>query len=260
MKGYMYILQCSDDSYYVGSTIDLNMRFEQHQCGEGANYTKKRLPVKLLYYEEFDRIDGAFYREKEVQGWSRKKKEALMEHNFSALHLLAECKNQSHYKLNWLSSNCQVLGNKELIKQNTTAFLCSREIPESAVQKCYNWVIAQKESGNCVISGFHSKIEKEVLRCLLQGNRPIIVALARGLKDKIEPQLQQAINEGRMLIVTPFAKEVKRATEKTAEARNWLMIELADEIAVGYVNPDGKLLKVLNSFKAGKTITFINKL
>jgi putative endonuclease len=83
MKGYMYILKCSDDSYYTGSTIDLERRLKQHQNGEGANHTKKNLPVYLVYYEEYSRIDNAFYREKQVQGWSRKKKEALIngEHN-----------------------------------------------------------------------------------------------------------------------------------------------------------------------------------
>jgi putative endonuclease len=48
----MYILLCSDDSYYTGSTIDLERRLKQHQTGEGANHTKKNLPVKLVYYEE----------------------------------------------------------------------------------------------------------------------------------------------------------------------------------------------------------------
>jgi putative endonuclease len=78
MKGYMYILQCADNSYYVGSTKYLELRILQHQLGEGANHTKKRLPVKLVYYEVFDRVDQAFYREKQVQRWSRKKKEALI--------------------------------------------------------------------------------------------------------------------------------------------------------------------------------------
>jgi putative endonuclease len=77
-KAWMYILQCSDDTYYTGSTKDLERRIEQHQKSEGANYTKKRLPVTLIYYEEYERIDWAFEREKQVQGWSRKKKEALI--------------------------------------------------------------------------------------------------------------------------------------------------------------------------------------
>ena len=78
MIGYMYILECADGSYYTGSTTDLERRLAQHQCGEGANHTKNRLPVKLIYYEKFPRIDQAFYREKQVQGWCRKKKEALI--------------------------------------------------------------------------------------------------------------------------------------------------------------------------------------
>lgn len=90
MKGYMYILLCSDGSYYTGSTNDLERRLAQHQNGEGANHTKKRLPVSLLYYEEYQRIDEAFYREKQVQGWSRKKKEALMKGNVDLLPELAK--------------------------------------------------------------------------------------------------------------------------------------------------------------------------
>lgn len=78
MKGYMYILECSDKSYYTGSTKNLEVRVQQHQNGEGAKHTKKRLPVKLVYFEEYDRIDEAFYREKQVQKWSSKKKEALI--------------------------------------------------------------------------------------------------------------------------------------------------------------------------------------
>ncbi len=78
MIGWMYILECADGSYYTGSTNNLELRLTQHQSGEGANHTKKRLPVKLVYFEEYQRIDEAFYREKQVQGWSRKKKEALI--------------------------------------------------------------------------------------------------------------------------------------------------------------------------------------
>ena len=88
----MYILKCIDDSYYIGSTNDIDKRLAQHQNGEGANYTKKRLPVKLVYMEEFQRIDDAFYREKQVQGWSRKKKEALINSQFELLHMLSKSK------------------------------------------------------------------------------------------------------------------------------------------------------------------------
>ena len=96
--GYMYILECADGSYYTGSTKDLERRFSEHQNSHGANYTKNRLPVKLVYVEEFSRIDEAFYREKQIQGWSHKKKKALIERNVDKLHKYAECKNSSHYK------------------------------------------------------------------------------------------------------------------------------------------------------------------
>jgi len=96
MKGYMYILLCSNGNYYTGSTNDLDKRLGQHQNGEGANFTKRHLPVELVYYEEFQRIDKAFYREKQVQGWSRQKKEALIKGQCDALHEFAKCKNESH--------------------------------------------------------------------------------------------------------------------------------------------------------------------
>src|SRR5262245_48234976 len=76
---YMYIVECADGTYYVGSTIrKLKERLAEHQDGIGANYTRKRLPVEVVYWEQYHRIDDAFEREKQVQGWSRAKKKALI--------------------------------------------------------------------------------------------------------------------------------------------------------------------------------------
>jgi putative endonuclease len=82
---FMYILECSDGTYYTGSTWNLDKRLNEHNGDLGANYTKKRQPVKLVYFEEFDRIDDAFYREKQVQKWGRAKKQALIEGNSAEL-------------------------------------------------------------------------------------------------------------------------------------------------------------------------------
>lgn len=90
MKGWMYILKCADGSYYTGSTTNLDGRLYEHQNGLGAKYTKKRLPVKLAYCEEFERIDDAFYREKQIQGWSRAKKEALIQERYDLLPKLSK--------------------------------------------------------------------------------------------------------------------------------------------------------------------------
>jgi putative endonuclease len=87
---FMYILRCSDDSFYTGSTWDIDVRLWEHQQGRGANYTKYRLPVELVYSEEYERIEDAFYREKQVQKWSRAKKKALIDGKFEDLPVLAK--------------------------------------------------------------------------------------------------------------------------------------------------------------------------
>jgi putative endonuclease len=86
---YMYILQCADGSYYVGSTRNLDRRLWEHQEGLGAAYTSHRLPVALVYAYEFERVAEAFAMEKRVQGWSRKKREALIRGDYAALPGLA---------------------------------------------------------------------------------------------------------------------------------------------------------------------------
>ena len=141
------------------------------------------------------------------------------------------------------------LGNKELLKLQKTAFLSSREISASGVLKCYDWAIEQREKGNCIISGFHSKIEKDVFHYLLAGTQPIIMALARGMKKKTEPELKRAIEVGRLLIITPFENSVKRVTVETAEWRNKLMIELADEIVIGFASKGGMLKRLIADVK-----------
>ena len=89
---YLYILKCGDGSYYVGSTRNLNPRLEQHLSGLGGAYTAKRQPVELVYVQEFERIDDAYQREKQVQGWSRAKREALIEGRFDDLPGLSRSK------------------------------------------------------------------------------------------------------------------------------------------------------------------------
>jgi len=82
---FLYILECGDGSYYVGSTRDLNTRMEQHVIGAGGMYTAKRQPVKLVFAQEFEYMHDAYAREKQVQGWSRAKRLALIEGRFGDL-------------------------------------------------------------------------------------------------------------------------------------------------------------------------------
>ena len=87
IQGYMYILKCSDGSFYTGSTKDLQKRIEEHNAGIGSIHTSKRRPLVLVYFEEFSQINLAFKREKQIQGWSRRKKLALIK---SQEHLLPD--------------------------------------------------------------------------------------------------------------------------------------------------------------------------
>lgn len=82
---------------------------------------------------------------------------------------------------------------------------------------------------------------------MLKGKQSIIIALARGIKEKIEPELIKPLDQRRILIISPFDKPVKRVTEQTAVIRNKMMIELADNITVGYVSEGGKLESLLKT-------------
>jgi putative endonuclease len=89
---WMYILKCADGSYYVGSTKNLELRLFQHQSGQGSRYPSGKLPVELVYGEEYDRVSDAYYREKQIQNWGRAKREALINGNVELLPPLAKKK------------------------------------------------------------------------------------------------------------------------------------------------------------------------
>ena len=90
MGAYLYILRCRDDSYYVGTTRGtLETRIGEHQAGAFGGYTAHRRPVFLVFHEYFERIEDAVAAERQVKGWRREKKEALIRGDFAALPGLA---------------------------------------------------------------------------------------------------------------------------------------------------------------------------
>jgi predicted GIY-YIG superfamily endonuclease len=78
MASWAYMLRCRDGSYYVGCTTDLDGRIGHHQAGTYAGYTSSRLPIELVWAEEFQHLDDAIAAERRIKGWSRAKKEALI--------------------------------------------------------------------------------------------------------------------------------------------------------------------------------------
>ena len=96
---YVYILKCSDSSYYTGITNNLDKRFKEHEHGKYRNcYTYKRRPLEIKFHETFNDVLQAIYFEKKLKKWTRAKKEALISGNFDMLQILAECRNATHYK------------------------------------------------------------------------------------------------------------------------------------------------------------------
>ncbi|HKZ51072.1 MAG TPA: GIY-YIG nuclease family protein [Dehalococcoidia bacterium] len=86
---YIYMLRCADGSYYVGHTDELEKRLAAHEVGEIKGYTYSRRPVHLVFAEEFPTRDEAFLRERQIKGWSRRKKEALTRRDWNSLERLS---------------------------------------------------------------------------------------------------------------------------------------------------------------------------
>jgi len=86
----VYILRCADRSYYTGHTDNLEERIAKHQMGEIEGYTSTRRPVKLLFSEEFSTRAEALAVERQIKGWTRRKKEALIRGDWSEVSRLAQ--------------------------------------------------------------------------------------------------------------------------------------------------------------------------
>ncbi len=98
MKNYfIYIVRCSDGSYYTGVTSNLEVRISNHNSGIFKGYTSSRLPVKLVYSHQFKNVNDAIHAEKQIKGWSRAKKEALINGDFDALLMLSKSKDSKRH-------------------------------------------------------------------------------------------------------------------------------------------------------------------
>jgi predicted GIY-YIG superfamily endonuclease len=95
-KAWVYILKCSDGSYYTGKTQDLQLRIAQHENGTFKGYTSSRRPVKVIFTQSFPTYLEAIQAERQIKNWSKAKKEALINGKFDILHQLTKCKNKTH--------------------------------------------------------------------------------------------------------------------------------------------------------------------
>lgn len=138
----------------------------------------------------------------------------------------------------------EYLGNKELLNQPKTAFLASSTIPPDMVLKCYDWAASKHEG--CIVSGFSSKLEKDVLHFLIKAKQPVILVLARQLYKQIPQELQALLVENRLLIIS--VSNSVRQSKATALARNRYICELSDHIFMVGVTENSSLYGLKQEF------------
>lgn len=110
-------------------------------------------------------------------------------------------------------------------------FLASRKISTLSVLPALDWAMkVSKQRDIAIVSGFHSLMERNVLKLLLQGQCGIIIVLARGMYRKLPKQYEEAMNQNRLLIISYEKETITRASETTAHNRNERVRELADEM------------------------------
>jgi predicted Rossmann fold nucleotide-binding protein DprA/Smf involved in DNA uptake len=126
------------------------------------------------------------------------------------------------------------LGNLELLAQPMTALFCSARCPGNVILRAYDQAAMWRDARRCVISGFHSPVEKECLRILLRGSQPIIICPARALPKRIPPGWKGPLAAGRLLILSAFRPTETRATAGLAARRNAIVSALATETQVPF--------------------------
>ena len=139
-------------------------------------------------------------------------------------------------------------GNKDLLNMPKTGFLASSTIPPDMVLKCYDWATQMAKEGKCVISGFSSHLEKEVLHFLAKGKQPIILVLARQMYKQIPQELQPLLDSGRLLIISTSSSP--RQSKATALSRNRYICEIADQILFVGVTEKSSLYELSTEFQS----------
>ena len=147
----------------------------------------------------------------------------------------------------------EYLGNRDLLKLPKTAFLASNTISSETVLRCYDWATEMRRQGRCVVSGFSSKLERDVLHFLLKGNQPIIIALARKMYKALPTDLKAALEQNRLLIIS--TSQAVRQSRTTAMARNRYVCEIADEIMLIEAAKGNSLFELTEPYK-GKIMSF----
>jgi predicted Rossmann fold nucleotide-binding protein DprA/Smf involved in DNA uptake len=142
-------------------------------------------------------------------------------------------------------------GNLNLLALPKTALFCSARCPGQAILAAYDQAARWRDAGRCIISGFHSPVEKECLRILLRGSQPVIICPARSLeKMRLAADWVKSLADGRLLILSCFSGNEHRVTSTLAARRNEFVAALADEVWFAHVAPGGQMQRLAQKIAA----------
>lgn len=133
----------------------------------------------------------------------------------------------------------EYIGNTDLLKLQKVAFFSSRTIASESVLPCYDWATSLDKTKTCVVSGFQSSIEKDVLHFLLEKEVPVILVLGRCLYKQIPSELKSALDKRKFLIISISSSP--RQSKKTAAQRNKYVVDMVDYVYFGSINETSSL-------------------
>jgi predicted Rossmann fold nucleotide-binding protein DprA/Smf involved in DNA uptake len=150
------------------------------------------------------------------------------------------------------------LGNVSLLgRPNRFALFCSNRCPGEIIIKCQDWANGLIGSNALIISGFHTLVEKDVLRILLRGNHPVAICPARSLtKMRLPVAWKEGIEEGTVCLVSDFPPSITRATKETAEQRNYFVANLSNSVLIPYAAPGSKTESLAKNLLKGGVFVF----
>lgn len=151
-----------------------------------------------------------------------------------------------------LNTTAQIttLGDASILDLPKVGFLSSRKVPPAAVMKCYDWATEMRDKGVCVMGGFQSPLERDVLTFLLQGKQPVVWVLAHKLwaEKSIPKSYREPLASGRLLVVSPVAQTVARVDTRTAAIRNRYILEHSEKVVFAAIDPNGALSRLVGEY------------
>ena len=137
------------------------------------------------------------------------------------------------------------IGNLDLLKHPKTAFLCSSKTTSRDILKSFDWATSVPKD-SCIISGFQTKLEKDVLQLLLKRHIPVIIVLARRMYKELPVEIQSAIDGNEALILS--LSHLPRNSKQSALTRNKYIISIADNVVFGALDPTSSLAMLAKGF------------